>query len=127
MTYNNFAHRLSLRRVGATLALVAASVALPSLALAGTLGGINGKVTDAKTGAPVAGAQLRISSPSQTVTTTTDAHGHYIVLSLQPDTYTITAVKPGYSAQSVTGETVNADQTQQYDLELTPSSSDSQQ
>jgi hypothetical protein len=126
MMYHNFAHRLSLRRIGATVALVAASIALPTLASAGTLGGINGKVTDSKTGAPIAGAQLRISSPSQVVNTTTDAHGHYVVFSLQPDTYTITAVKPGYTENKITGETVNADQTQEYDVQLTPSDSESQ-
>jgi hypothetical protein len=64
--------------------------------------------------------KLRISSPSETVTTTTDARGHFIVFSLQPDDYTVTAVKDGYDARSVSGETVYADQTQRYDMQLNP-------
>lgn len=103
------------------LALVGALAAAPIVALAGTSGGLNGHVTDAKTGAALSGVQLQISSPSQTVTTTTDAHGHYTVFSLAPDDYTITAVKQGYDPSSITGETIYADQTQIYDLQLTPS------
>jgi hypothetical protein len=90
------------------------------VALAGTSGGIAGTVTDAKTGAAVAGVQLQLTSPSQSVTTTTDAHGHYIVTSLQPDDYTATLQKSGYGTQSFSGLSVYADQTQRYDLQLTP-------
>jgi len=91
-------------------------------ATAGTLGGIQGVVTDAKTGAPIAGVRVQISAPSQAVTATTDAHGHYAALSLPPDDYTLTAVKDGYAARSITDESVFADQTQVYDLQLDPSS-----
>ncbi len=62
-------------------------------ATAGTLGGVAGTVTDAKTGAPIAGALVRISSGSDTVTVTTNDKGHYIAMSLQPDDYTISASK----------------------------------
>lgn len=96
--------------------------AAPSLALAGTSGGIAGTVTDAKTGAPISGVHLRISSGSQMVNTTTDSRGHYIVFNLQPDNYTVTAVKDGYAPASVSGDAVYADQTQQYDMTLTPAS-----
>jgi Carboxypeptidase regulatory-like domain len=65
---------------------------------------------------------LKISSPSQTVNTTTDAHGHYIVFSLQPDEYTLTAAKDGYQTQSFPGDPVYADQTQRYDLQLSSGS-----
>jgi hypothetical protein len=54
------------------------------------------------------------------VTTTTDALGHFIAFSLQPDNYTVTAEKQGYEPRSVSGYTVSADQVQQYDLLLTP-------
>jgi hypothetical protein len=104
------------------LALTGAVALQASLASAGTLGGIAGTVSDAKTGAPLAGVHLQITSPSQSVNVVTDAKGHYIVLSLQPDNYTLTAVKSGYDSQSWSGESVNADQTQQYDLQLQPSS-----
>ena len=111
-----FSRLLSLPALVAVIALQA------NVAYAGTLGGLQGIITDAKTGAPVAGVQLRISSPSQTVTTTTDSHGHYVVLSLPPDDYTLTMVKDGYVSESVGSYSVFADQTQLYDLKLDPSS-----
>jgi carboxypeptidase family protein len=111
---------ISLGRSFAAIALLLAFLSLGALARAGTSGGIAGIVTDAKTGAPIPGVQLKLASPSQSVETTTDGHGHYIVFSLQPDDYTITADKAGYSSSSVSGYTVNADQTQRYDLQLTP-------
>ena len=102
------------------VALLFAFAAPAGWALAGTSGGIAGTISDGKTGAPIPGVQLRISSPSETITTTTDAHGHYFVFSLQPDDYTLTAVKDGYKTESFAGYSVYADQTQRYDLTLTP-------
>lgn len=100
------------------LLLAFASQGVP--AFAGTSGGISGIVTDAKTGAPIAGVRLQISSPSQSVTVSTDAHGHFIALALQPDDYTLTAVKSGYDTLSQDGYAVFADQTPLYDLSLQP-------
>jgi protocatechuate 3,4-dioxygenase beta subunit len=97
------------------------ALSIGASALAGTLGGVAGTVTDAKTGAPVPGATVRIASGSQVVTVTTDSKGHYIALSLQPDNYTISASKAGYEEIAVRDESVEADQTQQYDLQLPPS------
>ena len=114
---------LSLRRALSLFGLLAALFSPALAAQAGTLGGIQGIITDARTGAPIAGARVEISCPSQSVTTTTDAHGHYVVLSLQPDDYTLTAVKDGYGSQSFAGYSVFADQTQVYDLKLDPGSS----
>jgi hypothetical protein len=109
-----------LRRALGVLGLLAAFLSQGSWALAGTSGNIAGIVRDAKTGAPVAGVQLRISSGSETVNTTTDAHGRYVAFALQPDDYTLTAAKEGYATESFTGYPVFADQTQQYDLQLDP-------
>lgn len=110
----------SLRSTLAAIALLAAVASQSSLAVAGTSGGIAGVITDAKTGKPVAGVQLQISSPSETVKTVTDAHGHYMVFSLQPDDYSLTATKDGYEVRSATGFSVYADQTQRYDLQIYP-------
>ena len=110
----------SLRRALGLFALLVAFATHESGALAGTLGGIAGTVTDATTGAPIPGVHLQITSPSQSATATTDAEGRFIVFSLQPDDYTLTAVKDGYNTQSVSGYSVYADQTQRYDLQLTP-------
>jgi hypothetical protein len=90
-------------------------------ALAGTSGGIAGTISDAKTGAPIPEVHMKISSRYQTATATTDARGHYIVFSLQPDDdYTLTLEKAGYYARTVSGYVVDADQTQQYNLQLIP-------
>jgi hypothetical protein len=112
-----FAIRASL----AALALLIALVSQPSLAKADDLGGIAGIITDASTGAPISGVQVKFNAPSQTATATTDAKGHFVVLSLPPDNYTLTLVKQGYDTRDVSGYSVYADQTQQYDFQLTKS------
>ncbi len=109
----------SLRRGMSLVAVLLAFMSAGSWALAGSLGGIAGTITDASTGAPIPGVHLQLSSPSQTASVTTDAKGHFVVFSLQPDDYTLTAVKDGYTTRAVSGYSVYADQTQQYDFELT--------
>jgi hypothetical protein len=116
-----FALRVSL----AALALLIALVSQPSLAIADDAGGIAGIITDANTGAPISGVQVQFSSPSQAATATTDAKGHFVVLSLAPDNYTLTLVKQGYDTRAVSGNSVFADQTQQYDFQLTKSTATS--
>ncbi len=115
----------SLRRTFTLFGMLAALASQIGFASAGTLGGINGVVKDSKTGAPIAGVHLKITSPSQTVTVTTDAKGHYVAFSLQPDEYTLTAEKAGYATRTFTDYSVYADQTQQYDLQLDPGNSES--
>jgi uncharacterized protein YfaS (alpha-2-macroglobulin family) len=112
----------ALRRALTVAGMLGVLMSQAAWATAGTLGGIQGVVTDAKTGAPIAGARVQITSPSQSVTATTDAHGHYAALSLPPDDYTLTAQKDGYVVRSITEESVFADQTQVYDLQLDPGS-----
>jgi hypothetical protein len=105
-----------------TLALFFVFAAQPGWASAGDMGGIAGTITDAKTGGPIAGVHLEIASPSDLVKVTTDSHGHFAVLSLPPDDhYSLTLQKDGYYARTVSGYSVYADQTQEYDITLTPS------
>jgi hypothetical protein len=87
-------------------------------ALAGVTGGLSGTVVSADTSAPLAGAQVIASSPSQTATTTTDASGHFTFLTLAPDTYTVNASKAGYQAVSAPGQTVFADTVQTVTIRL---------
>jgi hypothetical protein len=115
----------ALRLFLAALALLVALVSQPSLAIADDQGGIAGIITDANTGAPISGVQVQFSSPSQAATATTDAKGHFVVLSLAPDNYTLTLVKQGYDTRAVSGNSVFADQTQQYDFQLTKSTATS--
>jgi Carboxypeptidase regulatory-like domain/TonB dependent receptor/TonB-dependent Receptor Plug Domain len=106
----------SLFALAAGSVLVCASVA----ALAGTTGSITGVVVSSA-GAPIAGARVVAVSPSQTATVTTDAGGRFAMLSLAPDTYTITASKSGFETSSITGISVFADQVQTLRATLAPS------
>ena len=62
-------------------------------------------------GAPIAGAEVRAAAPSMTRIATTDASGHFVMLALSPDTYTINLSRSGYENISFVGVTVFADQT----------------
>ena len=87
--------------------------------LAGTTGTLSGNVFDAKaTSAPVAGARITATSPSQTAAVTTDPAGHFVFLSLAPDTYLISVEKTGYEPLSQSGVTVFADQNQTLNLNV---------
>jgi len=79
--------------------------------LAGTTGALSGEVLDAQTNAAIANVIVTVSSPSQSAQATTDPSGHFIFLSLAPDTYTISAQKQGYDTASQPGISVIADQT----------------
>jgi hypothetical protein len=110
--------RRSLRHFGTVLMLLVAFASQETWALASVTGGLTGTVVDAETSAPIAGAQVTASSPSQTATTTTDASGHFGFLTLGPDTYTVTASKTEYQTASVPGQTVFADTVQTVSVRL---------
>ncbi|MBV9149514.1 MAG: Plug domain-containing protein, partial [Candidatus Eremiobacteraeota bacterium] len=100
-----------LRKSGVALTLMIALVlGQVTWALAGTTGGISGNVFDEK-GAPVVAATVTASAASGTSTTTTDASGHFVFLTLGPDTYTVSMKKDGYNPVSQGGVTVFADNT----------------
>ena len=96
-----------LKRIVALVILVA----MPIEARAGTTGTLRGRVVDAATHAPVPGATVTAVSPSQTAQTVSDSAGAFSFISLQPDTYTLNASKPGYDPQSTPGVTIVADQS----------------
>lgn len=101
--------------------LLTATYVVPSArALAGTSGGIAGYVTDSRSGQRVPYAQVEARSASQVANTTADARGHFNFFALQPDDYTITIDKEGYNTSTSSGYEVEADQTQQYDLQISP-------
>ncbi|HXO18229.1 MAG TPA: TonB-dependent receptor, partial [Candidatus Dormibacteraeota bacterium] len=70
------------------------------------------------THAPIAGAVVSAVAPSQTAQATTDAGGVFSFISLQPDTYTVSASKVGYDPQSQPGISIVADQSATADLAL---------
>ncbi len=92
--------------------LLALVIGQETWALAGVTGNIAGTIKDSS-GAPVAGVQVQAVSASQSSTATTDAGGHFVILSLNPDTYTVSVSKSGYQSTSYPGVVVFADQTQQ--------------
>ena len=100
------------------LAVLFAFSLLPAIALAGTTGGVTGRITDANSHAPIAGVAVTISAPSQSATTVSDANGAYSFLSLAPDSYTISLTKDGYNASSTPGVAIFADQVQTVNLTM---------
>ena len=108
----------SLRRLGTAFVLLVAFFGQETWALASVTGGLSGTVLDAQTSAPIAGAQITVTSPSQSATATTDAAGRFTFLTLAPDTYTVTAAKSGYQTASVPGQVVFADTIQTVSLRM---------
>jgi TonB dependent receptor/Carboxypeptidase regulatory-like domain len=105
----------------AVLTLVALVVQGPVGALAGTTGAVNGSVVEATTNKPIAGADVTAQSPTQSAHTRSDATGRFSFISLAPDTYTVTvAATPSYDAATISGVTVQADQTLTLDLRQSP-------
>jgi hypothetical protein len=100
--------------------LVTAMLGQETWALAGTTGRLSGRIVQSDTGAPVANAKITVSSPSQTVSTTSDASGNFRIISLIPDTYTVSAEKNGFQPASLAGITVFADATQTLDIRMQP-------
>jgi hypothetical protein len=106
------------RRVSAGL-LAAALVLLAILpVLAGTTGGLRGRITDRATGHGVPGVRVTLSSPSQSASATTDANGTFVLVSLSPDTYTVSVEPEGYDATAQSGINVAADQVQTISLAI---------
>jgi len=100
------------RGIVAVLLLIAFVLQGTTSVLAGTTGVINGSVVDPSSNQPVSGARVTAVSASQSATTTTDASGRFSFISLNPDTYTITAAESSTrDAASTSGVTVQADQT----------------
>ena len=101
---------MSIQKLRAFAVACFLSVVFAGPAAAGTTGGLHGRVTDVDSGAPLEGAAVTVTSPSQTATTVTTASGSYNFLSLPPDTYVLTAKKDGYSVTQVPGITIISDQ-----------------
>ncbi len=109
-----------MRWAAIAIVLVIFSVAAGALAIASTTGSLRGRVVDAASDAPIAGATVTAVSPSQTATTSTDGSGAFSFLALNPDTYTIRVEKPGYSPASQPGASVFADQSSTFVIALSP-------
>src|SRR5271165_433730 len=96
-------HVLARTRASALAVLLFLAMVAP--ALAGTTGGLRGRVVDAATGLPLAGAKVSAVSPSQSQTEVTGSDGVFAFISLAPDTYLVSVEKTGYDAFSTAGVT----------------------
>jgi uncharacterized membrane protein len=81
----------------------------------GTNGTLQGTVTDASTGLPIAGATVTAGS----TTDTTDANGFY-QMTLAAGTYNVTASASGYTSQTASGVVVSAGATTTQNFALAP-------
>jgi hypothetical protein len=107
------------RRLFAVAIALVLTIGMGAPAAAGTTGGITGRVVDAQTRAPVAGATVTAAAPSGSAKATTNAQGAYALLSLAPDTYVLTVEVAGYQTAVQQGVTIAADQTQSLPVAVT--------
>jgi hypothetical protein len=80
------------------------------------LGRLNGTVTDASTGLPVAQALVKAEGYQNT----TDAQGRYVIWNVENGAYTVSASAPGYSTQERVDIEVRIAETTTVDFQLTP-------
>jgi hypothetical protein len=111
--------RRTLGRLITAVALLVAFLCQGTWALAGSTGALGGNISD-EAGKPVANATVTATAPSGIASVTTDAAGHFVFLSLSPDTYTLSVKKANYADASLGGNTVFADQVQNVAIVLHP-------
>src|SRR5579883_918273 len=85
--------------------------ASPSFAAGGVQGNLTGSVIDETTGKPLADVRVSALSPSGSFNGTTDSGGHFTLLGLPADTYTVSFTKTGYDSISQPGVVVFGDET----------------
>lgn len=83
----------------------------PAVAAGGVYGNLSGYVVDAQSHAPIADAQVVATSPSGTYHTTTNSAGHFTILGMAIDAYTVHVNAAGHQEASVAGIVVTGDQT----------------
>src|SRR6056297_1918275 len=96
--------------------LVTLLLAFSLVIFAGTTGKIRGKVVDAETGEPLAGASVMIQGTS--LGSYTDSSGTYFILQVPPGTHTVKCNIVGYAALIKENVTVSADSTTTVDFEM---------
>src|SRR5690242_18456039 len=78
-----------------------------NVALAGATGQLTGRVVDASSNAPIAGANITAVSPTGTYKAVTSSNGYYAIVNVYPDTYRVTVSAEGYTSAMSDGNTVN--------------------
>lgn len=85
--------------------------AVPAFAVGGQTGALQGTVVDGTTKAPVSGAAIVAAAPSARYTATTDKNGFFQLNGVTVDTYSLSISAPGYETFTLSGVTVQGDQT----------------
>ena len=88
-----------------------ASSALPSLAVGGIVGNLQGTVVDTTSQQPVANATITAVAPSGRYTAKTDSKGFFQINGMTVDTYSVSIQAPSYEGVLLSGVTVQGDQT----------------
>ncbi|MBN1669171.1 MAG: carboxypeptidase regulatory-like domain-containing protein, partial [Anaerolineales bacterium] len=81
-------------------------------------GTLQGKVTNSSTSSPIQGVKVQISG-TEGYQANTNATGNYAI-NVNPDTYTVTFSKFGYSPVTVNGVVVESDETTTQNAQLAP-------
>lgn len=76
-------------------ALRAAATASPDSA------GIRGRITDVRTGEPVAAATVELSGPSTSRTVVSDRRGEYVLYAVSPGVHLMRVLHPGYAPSTI--------------------------
>lgn len=92
-----------------------------NLALAGSTGQLTGRVVDASTNAPIAGANVTAVSPTGSYKAVTGSNGYYAMVNVYPDTYRLSVTAEGYTSALSDGNTVNQGSTTAVDFTLAKS------
>ncbi len=101
-----------------TLALAMVWLSQPVPASASNVGSARGRVVDSVTHAPLAGATVTATAPSQQARTVTDNSGSFAFISLAPDAYVVQVEKEGYDPAAQSGIVVFADQSSNVNVQL---------
>lgn len=84
---------------------------------AGSTGKIGGKVIDARTGEPLFGVNVVVLNAGG-IGSATDVNGEYIIINLQPNTYTLRFSMIGYKTLEISDVRVYIDRTVDVDIKL---------
>lgn len=84
---------------------------VPSLAVGGIVGNLQGTIVDATSQAPIAGVAINAVAPSGRYSAKTDSKGFFQINGMTVDTYTVTVQAPSYEPSILNGVTIQGDQT----------------
>jgi len=95
---------------------ILACLILSTAVFGGTTGKIVGRITDKKTGEPLAGVNIEILD--RNIGAATDFEGYYVILNVPPGSYTLRATYIGYNTTEVQNVSVTVDQTTTIEIQL---------